>query len=440
MSLTVKMCYEYSMSEQVITCPYCNKEIPLSEAIFHEMREKLQKEFEDQSKKKEQQLSKMEQSLLLKEKELENSKKSLNEQVAEKVKLEKEKIEREAKQKAKESVNVELKDLSEEIEEKEKQLQESQKAELELRKDRRRLEEGKKNFELEMTRKLDEERKKIQDEILMKASEDHRLKDREKEKQINDMRTQIEELKRKAEQGSQQTQGEVLELELEDILKSNFPLDQIEPVPKGIRGADILQKVHSQSGHYSGTIIWELKRTKAWSNGWIEKLKDDQREVKAEIAVLMSTTLPKEIKNFALLKGVWITNHASIIGLATALRLSLIQVANTKMAVVGKNEKMEVLYNYLSGPEFRQKIEAMVETFVSMKKDLDQEKRAMTKNWSKREKQIERVVHNISGMYGDMEGIIGASLPQIKSLELKSLTGGDNLDQNGDDDKMEGEH
>ncbi|MEE9165130.1 MAG: DUF2130 domain-containing protein [Nitrospinota bacterium] len=388
------------MPEQVITCPYCNKEIPLTEAISHQIREKLQKEFEGQAKK----------------------------------------IEKDAKQKAKEAVNLELKDLREEIQEKEKKLHESQKAELELRKERRELEESKKAFELEMTRKLDEGRKKIQDEVLKKASENHRLKDMEKEKQINDMRTQIEELKRKAEQGSQQTQGEVLELELENILKSNFPLDRVEPVPKGIRGADILQKVHSQSGHYSGTIIWELKRTKAWNNGWIEKLKDDQREVKAEIAVLMTTTLPKEIKNFARLKGVWITDHASMIGLATALRLSLIQVASAKIAAVGKNEKMEVLYNYLSGTEFKQKIEAIVGTFSSMKQDLDQEKRAMTRIWSKREKQIERVVHNISGMYGDMQGIIGASLPQIKSLELKKLSEGDNLEQTGDDDKMEGEH
>jgi len=187
-----------------------------------------------------------------------------------------------------------------------------------------------------VARRLDEGRKEIQGETLKKASEDYRLKDLENKKKISDLTKQIEDLKRTAEQGSQQTQGEVLELELEEILKANFPLDQIEPVPKGIRGADILQKVHNQSGHCSGTIIWESKRSKAWSNGWIGKLKDDQREVKAEIAVLMSTTLPKEVKNFASLNGIWITDNASIASLATALRLSLTQVANTKMAAVGK--------------------------------------------------------------------------------------------------------
>lgn len=422
------------MPDQVITCPHCQREIPLTEAISHQIKEKLRKEFEDQSKKKEEKLAQKEQSLSIKEKELENSKKSLDEQVNKKVKLERDKIEKEAKQKAKEALSVELKDLQEEIKEKGKKLEEAQKAELELRKERRRLEESKKAFELEMTRKLDEEREKIKEESSKKIMEEQRLKNLEKEKQINDMRKQIEELKRKAEQGSQQMQGEVLELELEEILKSNFPIDHIEPVPKGIKGADILQKVHNESGQYCGTIIWESKRTKAWSDSWIEKLKDDQREIKAEIAVLMTKALPKEVNNFSYVTGVWITNYSSIIGLAIALRINLIQVANTKMAATGKNEKMEVLYSYLSGSEFRHKVEAMVETFISMKSDLDQEKRSMTRIWSKREKQIERVINNISGMYGDMQGIIGASLPQIKSLELKTLTAGEDTDEKNEEE------
>ncbi len=282
-----------------------------------------------------------------------------------------------------------MKDLQEELGEKDKKLIESQKAELDLRKERRKLEEDKKTFELEMTRKLDTERERIQEDSLKKVAEEYRLKDMEKEKLVSDMRKQIEELKRKAEQGSQQTQGEVLELDLEEILKSNFPLDQIEPVPKGIKGADILQKINNQAGRHCGTIIWESKRTKAWSNSWIEKLKDDQRDVKAEIAVLMTTVLPKGIDTFSYMDGIWVTNHALIVGLATALRMNLIQIADSKIAAEGKEEKMEVLYSYLSGPEFRQKIEAIVETFASMKRDLDQEKRAMTRIWSKRDKQIE---------------------------------------------------
>jgi len=405
---------ENPMTNQVIICPHCHKEIPLTEALSHQIKEDLRKEFDAEVKKKEQDLAEKEQGLIKKEKAIE-------EEYARKLKLEKARLEEESRQKAKESVAVELKDLNEQLKEKEQKLQESQKAELEFRKQRRELEEKQKSFELEMTRKLDEEREKIKEETQKSVLDQQRLKDLEKDKKIGDMLKQIEELKRKAEQGSQQTQGEVLELELEDILTANFPFDQIEPVAKGKRGADILQKVHNQQGQYCGTIIWESKRTKLWSDGWIEKLKDDQREAKAEIAVLVTTAFPKDVNNFAHINGVWVINYALAICLAVSLRMNLIQVAGAKMSAVGKYEKMEVLYAYLSGPEFGQRVEAVANAFGSMKNDLDQEKRAMTKIWAKREKQIDRVINNISGMYGDMQGIIGASLPQIKSLELTGL-------------------
>ncbi len=409
------------MAEQVIICPKCKATIPLTEAIAQQIKDELRKDFDAEMKKKEQEFQKKEHEYAATLKKLEDARKILEQEFAEKLRLEKEKTEKEAKQKAQAAVSLELKDLTEQLQEKDRKLQEAQQLEIELRKARRKLEEEKKAFELELNRKLDEEKEKIKEATLKSIMEEHRLKDLEKEKQIAEMRKQIEELKRKAEQGSQQTQGEVLELELEEILKTNFPHDSIEPVPKGIKGADILQKVYTPSGQQCGTIVWETKRTKAWSDNWITKLKDDQRAVKAEIAVIMTTTLPREVNNFALINGVWVTNYASIIGLATALRLSLIQIATTKLSAIGKHEKMEVIYNYLTGQEFRQRVEAIVESFVSMKKDLDQEKRAMTRVWAKREKQIERVINNTIGMYGDMQGIIGASLPQIKSLELNAL-------------------
>lgn len=405
------------MPEQIIICPHCKREIPLTEAVSHQIRDELRKEFEAEAKGREEELVQREKALSAREKGIEDD-------IAKKLKIEREKIKEEERKKAEENITVELKDLRSEVEDKNKKLREAQELELDLRRQRRQLEESKEAFQIEMARKLDEEREKIREETSKKVMEDHRLKDLEKEKQINDMRKQIGELKRKAEQGSQQTQGEVLELELEEILKANFPLDHIEPVPQGIRGADVLQRVHNQSGQYCGTIIWESKRTKAWSDAWIEKLKDDQREVKAEIAALMTIALPKDISNFAYIDGVWITDPGSIISLTTALRINLIQVAITKMAAVGKHDKMEVLYNYLSGPEFRQKIEAIVEAFSFMKSDLDQEKRAMGRIWAKREKQLERVINNTVVMYGDMQGIIGASLQQIESLELKALTDG----------------
>lgn len=250
--------------------------------------------------------------------------------------------------------------------------------------------------------------------------EKYQLKDAEKDKQLNDMKIQIDELKRKAEQGSQQTQGEVLELELENILKASFPHDHIEPVPKGIKGADVLHKVHSPSGQFCGTIVWESKRTKAWSDGWVTKLKADQRSVKGEIAVILTTALPKDVKSFAHINGVWITDYTSMVGLATAIRMGLIEIANTKQVAVGKKEKMEIVYNYLSGSDFKQKVEAIVEAFKDMKEGLEKEKKAFTKIWAKREKQLDLVINNTAGMYGDIHGIIGTSLPEIKLLEIES--------------------
>lgn len=347
---------------------------------------------------------------------------TIKQEVAREVLSEKEKIKKEVSQRLEEENSLRLKSLEEDLQQKKKQLQEFQKIELDLRRQKAELEERQKSVDLEVARKIDEERSKIQEAALKKASDEHMFKDKEKEKLITDLKKQVEELNRKMEQGSQQTQGEVVELELEDILKSAFPIDNIEPVAKGIKGADILQRINNHAGQHCGTIIWESKCTKGWSDTWIDKLKNDQREVKAEIAVLMSTSLPKEVKNFALLKGIWVTDYASTIGLATALRTGLIEVANTKQSAVGKHEKMEAVYAYLSGKEFKQKIEAIVEAFVTMQQELEAEKRAMEKQWSKGEQQIRRIVTNTARMYGDMQAIIGASLPQIKSLELKALT------------------
>ena len=234
------------MNEQFIVCPHCKKEIPLTEALSHQIREKLTKEVEAEAKAREKELLEKENALARREKEVEKSKKLIEEQVAEKLKLEKRKIEIEEKKKAEEALALELRDLKEQLEDKGKKLKEAQEMELALRKERRELEENKKAFELEMTRKLDQEREKIQEEVSKRITEERRLKELEKEKQINDMKKQIEELKRKAEQGSQQLQGEVLELELEQVLKSTFPMDDVQPV-----GVDDV-KVTDGITHYEG--------------------------------------------------------------------------------------------------------------------------------------------------------------------------------------------
>ena len=375
---------------ETIKCPNCDELFELSEAISYDIEKRIKKKHEI---------------------EIEEKRKAFEEK---------------AKKDAYESVTIELSDLREQLEEKTTNLKEARKQELELLKKQRELQEKEENMELEVTRKLDEERQKILEKATGKFEEEHRLKDAEKDKKLNDMKKQIDELKRKSEQGSQQTQGEVLELDLENILKKSFTHDNIEPVPKGIKGADVLHKVHSPSGQFCGTIVWETKRTKAWSDKWIAKIKEDQRRVKGEIAVILTTVLPKDVRSFAHINGIWVTDYSSMVELATAIRMGLIEVAKTKQAAVGKKGKMEVVYNYLSGSDFKQKVEAIVETFKDMKDDLEKEKKASTKHWAKRQKQLELVIANTAGMYGDIHGIIGKSLPEIKLLEIDS--------ENEDDD------
>jgi len=416
------------MDNQTIKCPYCNKEFPLTETISKQLREEISKEFEEKNKKRDIDIAEREKNLSVKEEEIKIAKKSLEEEIEAKVKMATDDIKKKAKQEAVKEVSLEIEEFKEQIEDKDKKLEEAAKAELSLRKKARELEESKKNIELEVARKVDEERENIKDSALKSVEESHRLKVKEKDKKIEEMTDQIIELKRKAEQGSQQTQGEVLEIELEDILNSNFTSDNIKPVPKGIKGADVLQEVISPSGQHCGTILWESKRTKTWSDNWIEKLKEDQREAKADTAVLVSITLPKGCKDFSSLSGVWVICFDLVIALATVLRTSLLQISNIKLSSIGKNEKMEILYKYLSGPEFSQRVESIIETFKDMKDGLEQEKRAINKIWAKRDKQIERVINSTSGMYGDMQGIIGASsMQKIEALELTSLPSGDEL-------------
>jgi hypothetical protein len=333
---------------------------------------------------------------------------------------EKKQIESNAKKKVEEDFGLEISDLREQIIEKDKKLKESQDVELDLRKRQRVLEEKERTLELEVARQLDSERQKIIDDVLTDHEEKHRLKDAEKEKQMADMRKQIDDLKRKAEQGSQQVQGEVLELQIEEMLKQEFPFDNIEPVPKGIKGADAVQVVKAQSGKVCGKVLWESKRTKNWSDTWIQKAKDDQREAKAHLVVIVSEVLPNGVSQFKQINGVWVVSISLALDLSRALRFMLLEVAREKSFQDGKTEKMEILYNYLTGPEFRNRLEAILEGFITLKKDLDSEKRAMEKIWSKREKQIDKVIKSISGMHGELEGIAGPSLPIVKMLELNS--------------------
>ena len=418
------------MSDTII-CPKCNYEIEVTEVLSSQLRDQISKEYDAEARKKEQEFQAKAEELRKREERIEQSKKAIELEVQSRLTTERARVDKEAEVKARETVALELKEKNSELSAAKAKLQEAQHAELDLRKRARELEDQKREMDLVVARKLDEERQAIRDQAKKEANDERALKEAEKEKLIEDLRKQISELQRKSEQGSQQTQGEVLELELEDLLRRAFPYDTIEPVAKGIHGGDVIHRVHDGGGADCGLILWESKRTKAWSDGWLPKLRDDQRAAKAQVAVLISMELPKGMSTFGYVNGVWITNRACALGLVAALRAGLIEVACTKRSLDGRNGKMEVLYNYLSGPEFRHRVQGVVEAFVTLREELETEKRAMQRIWAKREKQLDRAVTNTAGFYGDLSGIIGASLPQIQDLELPALTA-DTADESSD--------
>ncbi|MDP1710260.1 MAG: DUF2130 domain-containing protein, partial [bacterium] len=273
--------------------------------------------------------------------------------------------------------------------------------------------------ENEMKKKLIEEEEKIKTEARRKAEDEHKLKDLEKDKKMHDILEANEELRKKLEQGSQQTQGETLELELESKLRSEFPADKILEVKKGQRGADVSQEVIDKLGRSCGTILWESKNAE-WSNGWISKLKEDQRQAKADLAVLVSVKLPEGVESFSYKEGVWIVSWKHFIPLSWSLRYNLVSLHNERQSSEGKDEKMKILYQYLTGTEFKNRVEGIVDAFTNLQEELEKEKRYFNVKWARQEKEIRKVVDHTHGMYGDLQAVIGKSLPEIKSLELES--------------------
>lgn len=409
------------MDAQVITCPQCGYEIPLTEAISRRVREELEREFQARMAAQRKELEGREKELLSREASLQEAARRVEEEVTKRLAQERENLEKTVREKAREELQLELKSLEEELKEKGEKLKEMREAELQLRKEQRKLKEEREGMELEITRRLDLERKSLEEAIRRGLSEEFVLRQRDYEEKIRGLTEQIGELKRRAEQGSQQAQGEVLERQVEEELRTSFPPDRIEAVSTGKKGADVLQVVRDAAGRECGTILWEAKRTKAWSDGWLEKLREDQREAGADIAAIVSTALPRDIRGIGLKEGIWVCDYLSFTGLATALRAGLMQAYAARQAEVGKGHKMELLYEYLSGPEFRRRVEAMVEALRSMHQDLEREKTAMQKIWKKREKQMQKALASTAGMYGDMQGIIGASMPELAALDLRAI-------------------
>lgn len=366
------------MKDQLVNCPFCGKEFPLSQGVIDHLRKDISEEVESEI------------------------------------------IDRMQKNNAEK-----VQELHEQIQQKNDQIEGFKKIEKDLRVKNRDLEEKEKDIELEIMRRTDAEKTKIEENAIMKYAEKFKFREKEKDKQIDDFKKKVDELNSKLEQKSQQLIGEVAELELEDILKKYFPLDEIIPVGKGKRGADVIQRVKNNQGQLCGSIIWESKNTKNWSDKWINKLKEDFRQEKADIAVIASSALPDGIVNFDFRDGVWIASFNLIYEVALILRQHILELYGLRQAQIGMGEKVDLLYEYLCGNEFKQRIISMVESFTEMRRDLNRERQSMEQIWSKREKQIQKFVKNISGMYGDVKGIIGGALPLIEPLELPLLNDGE---------------
>lgn len=416
------------MTELMITCPKCKAEIKLTESLAAPFIESIRRDYEQRLTQKDVDIAKREASLSEREEAVSKAQQTINDQVTEKLRLERGKIATEEAKKARLALQTdidqktrELADLQEIIRQRDIKLAEAQKAQVDLLRKQRELDDAKRELELTVEKRIQAGLATIREQAKKEAEESLKLKVLEKEQIILSMQKQIEDLKRKAEQGSQQLQGEVQELDLEAQLRSKFPRDTIQPVPKGEHGGDVLQIVCGPAGQPCGTILWETKRTKNWSDGWLTKLRDDQRSAKAEIAVIVSQTLPKGMETFGLIDYVWITDPRSVVPVAVALRHMLVEVASARQASEGQQTKTEMIYQYLTGPRFHQRVQAIVEAFSSMQEDLDKEKKAITKQWAKREEQIDRVMQATVGMYGDLQGIAGKTLQEIEGLELRAL-------------------
>ncbi len=423
------------MSEPTVTCPKCKTEIKLTESLAAPLLASVRRDYEQRLTQKDADIAKREQLIQQREAMLQKTKDTLDEQIAQKVQQERARIAAEEAKKAKlalggdlEQKTREINELQEVLKQRDAKLAEAQNAQAEVTRKQRELDDAKRELELTVAKRVQAELDAACEKAKKDAEEELKLKVMEKDQTITAMQKQIEDLKRRAEQGSQQLQGEVQELELEALLSAKFPRDTIQPVPKGEFGGDVLQRVIGPLGQSCGAILWESKRTKNWSDGWLPKLREDQRAAKAEVAVILSQALPKEVETFGLVDGVWVAHPRVALPLAMSLRQTLIEVAGARQASEGQQTKMEMVYQYLTGPRFRQRVEAIVEAFSSMKKDLDAEKKVITRQWAKREEQIDRVMQATVGMYGDFQGIAGRTLQEIEGLEFQGM-----LDFKGED-------
>jgi len=443
--------------ETRVTCPKCEQEFSLAEGFARQSLERLEqasvgalaalqaearskaralekqaadlraREFEETLREKDAELARAAEE----RKRIAAREKALAEREAGLV----ERVEREAAAKAQVIADAAQSELRERLEAQAKQLEGFRVAEVKLRKERAELEAKQAELELDVQRRLDEERRKIADSVRATEGEKAKLREADLQKKLADMRHQLEAAQRKAEQGSQQSQGEVLELLLEEQIGATFPLDLIEEVKKGARGGDVVQRVMTRSGQQAGVILWEAKRAQNWSAQWPAKLKDDMRELGSDLGVLVTTSLPKEFSDgqqFGPHEDVWVTTPAMALHVAGLLRYAIESAHKQRVIGANRGDKAEALYDYLTSHEFAQKWKKVYEVFQGMKRELETERTVTSQRWSRREKQINQAALTLVGVAGDIQGLAQQALPQLE-MESEALPSPEEADpQEGD--------
>ena len=385
-------------------CPNCGVNIDVNELLYHDLDKQAQKKYQDILAKEQDKLKQQQQALT----------ETIETRVAESLTTEKSRIRKQLEQDQSERIKT----MQSELQVKSQQVAQLNKVRSEVERLKREKELLRSEIELDAEKKLNQQLAEQTDKIKQQFLAQNEFKVAEKEQIINQLKHQLSEAQRRAEQGSSQLQGEVQELAIEEWLRKTFPLDQIEEIKKGSHGADTLQIINTSRRQNCGTIYYESKRTKKFQAGWIEKFKSDIQTKGANVGVLVTQAMPNEMQSLGQIDGVWVCTYEEFKNLSQVLRQSLIQIDQALVVQENKGDKMGLLYDFLTGTEFRMQIEAIVEGFTQLKDDLERERRAMDGLWKKREKQIDRVLLNTNFMYNSIRGIAGSAVQSIALLEL----------------------
>jgi hypothetical protein len=419
-------------SEQTVHCPQCGYEMKVTESLAAPLIAAVERKYQQQMREQQAALAGRERDVADRSAALERQAAEAERRIADQLRIrletERRQLATEEAARARQNVAADLERQARELADQQARLdalhaklKTAQEQEAEFLRQRRAIEDERRELKLQVERQVQQELESVRRLAKQQTEEEMRLQVHDKDEAIQALRRQIDDLKRKSEQGSQQAQGEVLEVQAEQLLRTRFPMDDIQPVPKGEFGGDLIQTVKDAAGQPCGRILWEFKRTRNWSEAWLAKLRGDQRAAGAELAVLVTQTLPKEVTLFDHIEGIWVSSLGCTLPVAVALRQAAIELTRARRASEGEQTKAQQVYSYLTGPQFRHRVETIAEKFTDMRADLDQERKFIERQWAKREKQLDLVLKASEGINGDLQAIAGRSVDAIDALQPQMM-------------------